>query len=358
MRRPDPDTAVFFTRRDVGWLALFYLVAALLDRTTVWLLWGGWQTSGTGQPAYLDPSELMASSGLDFLLRFLLSLPISYLVATRLHQLSLGRQLLAYSMLGMVFVVLAGQLSAQLKAWFGWEELFGGRLGIYAYYVTALFYCLQLGLILLLVHVRKYKRAVHEQAQLRDALTRSQLAALKAQLNPHFIHNTFNSINAAIEPANERARELIIDLSDLFRYQHAGAQQELVTVAEEIEFLTKYLGLVQRRFQDRLHVSFAVEQAALTRRMPPMLLQPLVENAVQHGITPTIGACAIHLSVQLGAADRLLFTVADTGAGLPAQGMRPGLGLRNTQLRLEKLCNSALHITSNEPRGVRVEFSL
>lgn len=357
MRRAAPDASAFFTRHDVTWLALFYLVAALLDRTTVWLLWGGWQTSGTGQPAYLNPSELMASSGLDFTLRFLFSLPISYLVGTRLHQLRIGWQLLTYGALGVGFVGLTGGLAAQLKSLLGWAELFGGKLGVYAYYVTALFYCSQLGLILLLVHVRKYKRAVHEQAELRDALTRSQLAALKAQLNPHFIHNTFNSINAAIEPANERARELIIDLSDLFRYQHTVAQQEFVTVAEEIGFLTKYLGLVQRRFQDRLHVSFAVDEAALTRPMPPMLLQPLVENAVQHGLAPLVGACAIHLSVRL-VANRLLFTVADTGVGLPAQAMRPGLGLRNTQLRLQKLCDSTLRITPNEPRGVRVEFSL
>ncbi|GAA4001767.1 histidine kinase [Hymenobacter fastidiosus] len=357
MLRLTTDASISFTRRDVAWLGLFYLLAALLDRTTVWLLWGGWETSGTGQPAYLDPRELMASSGLDFLLRFLCALPIGYLVGTRLHALGLGRQLLAYGLLGVVFVAVTGLGSAQLKARLGWSVLFGGKLGAYAYYVSALFYGVQLGLILLLVHVRKYKQALQAQAELRDALTRSQLAALKAQLNPHFIHNTFNSINAAIEPANERARELIIDLSDLFRYQNAVAQQEWVTVAEEISFLTKYLGLVQRRFQDRLRVSFAVDEAVLTRQMPPMLLQPLVENAVQHGVTPHVGACAIHLSVQL-VAGRLLFTVADTGVGLSEEGFRPGLGLRNTQLRLEKLCNATLHLTPNEPRGVRAHFSL
>ncbi|WP_051718759.1 sensor histidine kinase [Hymenobacter sp. IS2118] len=354
MLRLTTDTSIPFTRRDVAWLGLFYLLAALLDRTTVWLLWGGWQST---QPPYWNPAELMASSGIDFLLRFLCALLLTYVVCARLHALGVGWQVAAYVVLGVAYVVVCGRLGAQLKARLGWMELFGGKLGVYAYYVSALFYGVQLGLILLLVHVRKYKQALREQAELRDALTRSQLAALKAQLNPHFIHNTFNSINAAIEPANERARELIIDLSDLFRYQNAVAQQELVSVAEEISFLTKYLGLVQRRFQDRLCVSFAVDEAALTHQMPPMLLQPLVENAVQHGVTPHVGACAIHVAVQL-VAGRLLFTVADTGVGLPAQGLRPGVGLRNTQLRLEKLCHATLHLAPNEPRGVRAHFSL
>lgn len=354
MLRLTTDASIPFTRRDAAWLGLFYLGAALLDRTTLWLLWGGWQS---GQPPYWNPTELMASSGIDFSLRFVCALGISYLVCARLHALGVGWQVAAYVVLGVAFVLICGLLGAQIKAWLGWVELFGGKLGVYAYYVSALFYLLQLGLILLLVHVRKYKQAVREQAALRDALTRSQLAALKAQLNPHFIHNTFNSINAAIEPANERARELIIDLSDLFRHQNAVAQREFVTVAEEISFLTKYLGLVQRRFQDRLQVSFAVDEAVLARPMPAMLLQPLVENAVQHGVTPHVGPCTIHVSVQ-PVAGRLLFTVADTGAGLPAQGYRLGVGLQNTQLRLEKLCNATLHLTPNEPRGVRAHFSL
>lgn len=357
MRRLTTNASVPFTRQDAAWLGLFYFVAALLDRTTVWLLWGGWQTSGTGQPAYFNPAELMASSGLDFLLRFLCALPVSYLVCARLHALSVGRQFAAYGLLGILFVGVSGLVSAQFKARLGWSEVFGGKLGVYAYYVSTLFYCLQLGLILLLVHVRKYKQAVHAQAELRHALARSQLAALKAQLNPHFIHNTFNSINAAIEPVNERARELIIDLSDLFRHQNAVAQREFITVAEEISFLAKYLGLVQRRFQDRLRVSFAVDEAVLTREMPAMLLQPLVENAVQHGVTPHVGPCTIHVSVQ-PVGEQLLFTVADTGAGLPHQGVRVGVGLRNTQLRLEKLGHAPLHLTANEPRGARVHFRL
>ncbi len=354
MFRLTTDDSISFTRKDAAWLTLFYLGAALLDRTTVWLLWGGGQS---GQPSFLDPTELMASSGIDFLLRFLCALLIAYLVCARLHALPWGWQVVTYTVLGVAFVMICGLLGAHLKSRLGWMELFGGKLGVYAYYVSALFYLLQLGLILLLVHVRKYKQAVREQAALRDALIRSQLSALKAQLNPHFIHNTFNSINAAIEPANEQARELIIDLSDLFRHQNAVAQREYVTVAEEIGFLTKYLGLVQRRFQDRLQVSFAVDEAVLARPMPAMLLQPLVENAVQHGVTPHVGLCTIHVSVQ-PVGGRLLFTVADTGAGLPVQGFQPGVGLGNTQLRLEKLCNATLHLTPNEPRGVRAHFSL
>ncbi|WBA44362.1 sensor histidine kinase [Hymenobacter canadensis] len=354
MLRITNAAALPFTRRDAVWLGLFYLGAALLDRTTVWLLWGGRQAA---QPPYWDPSELMASSGIDFLLRFLCALGISYLVCARLHALAPGGQVVAYAVLGVAFVLICGLLGAQIKARLGWVELFGGKLGVYAYYVSALFYLLQLGLILLLVHMRKYKQAVHAQAELRDALARSQLAALKAQLNPHFIHNTFNSINAAIEPANERARELIIELSDLFRHQNAVAQREFVTVAEEISFLTKYLGLVQRRFQDRLHVTFAVDETILSRQMPAMLLQPLVENAVQHGVTPHMGPCTIHVSVQpMG--NQLLFTVADTGAGLPEQGVQLGVGLRNTQLRLEKLGYAPLRLTPNTPRGTRAHFRL
>lgn len=133
-----------------------------------------------------------------------------------------------------------------------------------------------------------------------------ELAALKAQINPHFLFNTFNSISATVHVAPEQAREMLADLADLFRYALDRADEDAVPLKDELDFAKSYLDLEAHRFHDRLDIRYDINAPddALDVRVPPIILQPLVENAIKHGISPSEDGGTICVSVtQASAAD-------------------------------------------------------
>lgn len=188
---------------------------------------------------------------------------------------------------------------------------------------------------------------------------RSELAAIRAQLNPHFLYNVFNTISASVPPEQEETRELIAQLSDLFRYQLKASRVERLPLADELEFVEKYLALERARFEDRLEVEIDVPLALRQRLIPPMILQPLVENAIKHGIAEQIRGGKVSIRIW-ESKEGLAFEVTDTGVGLADKeaAFQKGVGLSNTQLRLEKLYNSSLQLSDNEPTGLRVQFCI
>uniref|UniRef100_UPI004049F684 sensor histidine kinase n=1 Tax=Flavobacterium sp. TaxID=239 RepID=UPI004049F684 len=357
MRKQNPNIIIF---KDSKYILLFYFLMTLFNRISVWFGWGGFKTYNQGYNDLFDLTEFFASTGFDIILKLILSIPLLFYFINKVHSKKISLQILVYTLYGLIFIIISVELATFLKQYiFGWVDFFGDKSRVWIYYHATFFYLLQLGLVLLLVYTRKFKIAVTEKFELNQALLQNELASLKSQLNPHFIHNTFNSINAAIEPENENARELIIALSDLFRYQNEAFQKDFVTIEEEINFIKKYLSILKVRFKERLNIQYYIDENIVHEKIPAMLLQPIVENAIQHGIAPKTEESSIIISIKK-VNDKIEFCIEDSGIGMKDKSkiFEKGLGLKNTQLRLQKIYQSQLIIEDKHPSGVKVSFTI
>ncbi len=199
-------------------------------------------------------------------------------------------------------------------------------------------------------------------AELETRLVEAQLQALQRQLHPHFLFNTLHAISALVRRDPCAAEAMIERLGDLLRLtlNRLGAQE--VTLAEELEYLDLYLEIEKVHFGDRLRVRRAIDPGARDALVPYLVLQPLVENAIAHGLAPRLAPGVVEIEAR-GADGRLWLRVADTGVGLrPAapSRVRHGVGLSNTRARLEHLYGADHRFTLG-PRdggGVVVEIEI
>jgi two-component system, LytTR family, sensor kinase len=188
----------------------------------------------------------------------------------------------------------------------------------------------------------KISRLEAELAQAQLEVTQSQLQALKMQLQPHFLFNTLNSISTLLDEDAEAADEMLARLGDFLRLtlENSGAQE--VTLQEELEFLRCYLEIERVRFQDRLAVRLEIAPDTLDALVPNLILQPIVENAIRHGIVARVGRGLIEISAARNNST-LTLRVKDNGPGLRAsdddgqQRTRHGLGFSLTRARLERM---------------------
>jgi sensor histidine kinase YesM len=184
----------------------------------------------------------------------------------------------------------------------------------------------------------------------------AQLAMLRYQLNPHFLFNTLNSISTLVLlKQTDRANIMLSRLSSFMRYTLANEPTAQVTVAQEIETLKLYLEIEKMRFEDRLKPRFEVDPRVAGARLPSLLLQPLVENAIKYAVTPQEEGAEILVDVQL-AGDRVRISVSDTGPGLIEQPSRSnystGVGLANIRERLAQAYDGDHRFeTRSEPGG-------
>ncbi len=349
-------TGPLASRREVFLFLGFYLLTTLVVYTLKWWVYHG---DNVGPPYYFDASQFWAAAGAQFTINLILTVPIWYLTVVRLQDQPLQNVIGVHLLLLPAFVLISHLTLVVVKDWFGWAFIWSGRNLVWLHYMQALFYIVQFGLVHTYVFQRRYAAELAAKAALREAVLQSQITALKAQVDPHFLHNLFNSVNASIPPENERTRELIIQLSDLFRYQNLAAQQPTMTVAEEMGFISNYLNLIKVRFKDNIGIHLHLDPEAAQRHIPPMLLQPLVENAIRHGLTPQIGYGEIHVRAE-AIGEKTRFTVADSGVGIPDKSdlFSRGLGLSNVRLRLQKISHTDLKITDRQPSGVQVSFEL
>ena len=185
-----------------------------------------------------------------------------------------------------------------------------------------------------------FSRATEEREQLEARLARAQLQSLRLQLHPHFLFNTLNTINALIGTDRHAAERVISGLSELLRMSLSNASEQEVTLAKELELLAHYIEIQQIRFQDRLTVNFRIDPDARFALVPNLMLQPLVENAIRHGIAPR--AAPGHVIVSAARrGNRLELSVVDDGVGeRAAREHRDGVGLGNTRARLLSLYGS------------------
>jgi sensor histidine kinase YesM len=213
--------------------------------------------------------------------------------------------------------------------------------------------------ILLMSHAFNYYNSFRKNelkaSQLRTQLVQSQLEALKMQIHPHFLFNTLHSISALLNRDTEAARKMITRLGDFLRLTLENSGSMEVTLQQEIEFLNSYLEIERIRFQDRLTTDIRVDPEVLDVRVPNLILQPIVENAMRHAIGNSASG-----HVEVVAAPRngvVRIEVKDNGPGIDAERMfegrrGKGLGLANTQARLSGLYGEAARFElSNDPAG-------
>jgi signal transduction histidine kinase len=174
------------------------------------------------------------------------------------------------------------------------------------------------------------------EAELHEQAARAELAALQARINPHFFFNTLNTISALLAEDPAKADEVVQTLAGLFRYTFKAAHADAVTLGEELEFVEGYLAVEKARFGDRLRVAWSVDPDARTARVPGLILQPLVENAVGHGIAPAPGGGTVRISGRVEH-ERVIVEVEDDGVGLAADAtslIREDHGLGNVRKRI------------------------
>lgn len=217
----------------------------------------------------------------------------------------------------------------------------------------------ELLLITDLTEVLRSQAALRESerkaAELKLQLANARLRALQLQLKPHFLFNTLNTAAMMIRTGeHDEAQQMVTMLGDLFRRLLEFEGELTVSLADELEFVRLYLGLQQRRFFDRVEVRMNVDQAALAVEVPTLILQPLVENAISHGVAGMSGKCSIGVTATL-ANRRLVLSVSnDVNAGGPGagNGSGHGLGLRNTRERLAEHHGDAASYEVEEKPGM------
>ena len=226
------------------------------------------------------------------------------------------------------------------------------------YYVSV--YLAVVAVIWGLTHREGLRRHELAASRLEGQLAQANLRMLKMQLQPHFLFNALNAVSALMHRDVDAADRMIAQLSDLLRLSLEKDERHQVRLDAELDFLHRYLAIEQIRFHDRLQVEIDVSPACLGAQVPRLILQPLVENAIRHGIAMRSAAGRLHISARRRDG-RLALTVADDGPGLtPGRPLRPGVGLANTQARLDQLYGDdcSLELVNAEEGGLEVRLDV
>lgn len=219
------------------------------------------------------------------------------------------------------------------------------------------------GLTHAIIYYREGQARALRSSHLETRLVEAQLKALQQQLHPHFLFNSLHTVSALLHKDVDQAERMIVQLSDLLRItlQHSATQE--IPLHEELEFLEGYLAIEQTRFQDRLTVRYDIDPAVLDAKVPTLILQPVVENAIRHGISSITEPGLVEISAR-ATAGQLLLEVCDNGTGLSASGLealQTGIGLSNTRQRLECMYGTDHRFEFSNARGgllVRIAIPL
>ena len=233
--------------------------------------------------------------------------------------------------------------------------VFFSRAGMHARFNVPIYW-----VIVSVAHALTYYRRSQERErkalELEGRLSEAKLQSLRMQLHPHFLFNTLNAIATLIHKDPKAADEMIGNLSELLRATLDTGQQE-VSLRQELAFLDRYLEIQQARFGERLRIERRIDTAALGGRVPTLILQPLVENAIRHGIEPQPGTGVVSINAALKEG-LLQLEIRDNGQGLKSGP--EGIGLANTRARLQALYGDAsrLVLQSGADGGCSVQVQI
>ena len=245
-----------------------------------------------------------------------------------------------------------------------WRQKYPALMDCYrAYFAFGFYIDLIIALLIViavhaLLYHQNFRASELAQSSLKTQLAQAQLRALKMQLHPHFLFNTLHSISSLVLEDPSKANSMIARLGDFLRLTVENSEQQLVTLKEETEFLRCYLDIEQVRFGDRLTVVFDLEPQTLSARLPHLILQPVVENAIQHAIAPR--ATRGHINIQAKRLDSLLrVAISDNGPGITSNAnssAKKCVGLTNVRTRLQQIYGSdfRFELTNGENEGLIV----
>ncbi len=311
----------------------FTWLSALKNGMPIWYIWGALA------PLIVRLDQRLPARREQLLKRIALHLPISIVAAWLHFMLRLG-----------VEKILIGNVQL------GFADLLG------SFPMTLQIYWLILGVAVAYDFFQAYRDRELQASQLEARLTQARLHALRAQLHPHFLFNTLNAISAFIEKSPKTARQMTAHLGELLRFALDHAEEQEITLAEELAFLENYLAIQRLRFADRLAIRLRIAPETLNVFVPSLLLQPLVENALRHGLSSRAAAGVLTIQTR-HEDDSVTLCIVDDGVGLSSDWQHTaqhGVGLSNTKERLLRLYGEAhsFSIKNNEDHGVTVEIKL
>jgi signal transduction histidine kinase len=278
----------------------------------------------------------------------------------------LGRHLAIHAAVAAVVVVTRPMLYVATQPWLEWWPAVPSwtRLLLNSIRFNLMYYVFIVGAAHAVYFALRARERERDAERLAAQLTAARLDALRAQLRPHFLFNALGGIAELVHRDPAAADRMLVRLARLLRLALDDGDAHVVSLAHELDCLAPYLELEQMRYGDRLAVVVDVDAAARDAQVPGLLLQPIVENAIRHGIAPRRGPGTVTIRGRLGAgngtgAARLELEIEDDGVGVPA-GTAPGLGLRNTRERLAELYGAAaeLVIDGAPGRGTRVRIAV
>ncbi len=198
-----------------------------------------------------------------------------------------------------------------------------------------------IGILLGINFYQEYSEKKSEILLLKSELREAELTALRNQLNPHFLFNTLNTISSLIDQDTERAQKVLSKVAQLLRNNLDQSKKNIILFKDELGIVKDYLAIEMERFNDRFTVEYSIDDETLTKKVPNLFLQPLVENALKHGVYKTIHPVTLSLDAKLNMG-KLIIKVKDDGAvhnTTSSKSTRKGVGLRNLESRLERLYN-------------------
>jgi sensor histidine kinase YesM len=226
-----------------------------------------------------------------------------------------------------------------------WRQKYPALIDCYrAYFAFGFYIDLIIALLIViavhaLLYYQNFRASELAQSSLKAQLAQAQLRALKMQIHPHFLFNTLHSISSLVLEEPAKANSMIARLGDFLRLTLENSDQQLVTLKEETEFLRCYLDIEQVRFGDRLTVGFELEPQTLSAQVPHLILQPVMENAIQHAIAPR--ATQGHINIEAKRLNSLLrVAISDNGPGISSNANLLGkkcVGLSNVRARLQQI---------------------
>lgn len=200
---------------------------------------------------------------------------------------------------------------------------------------------------------REYSEKLIQESRLKQLIQETELSLLKAQISPHFLFNTLNSLNALVTADPVKAREMIVALSEFLRYSLQGNKDELVTLGQEIQIINLYVNLEKIRFGDRLRVEWNIAERCTGIHIPRMVLQPLFENAIKHGLKDTTGEVVIRCFIEMRD-PYMTITLENNLNNYPTRDIIPGIGLSNVirRMAIQYQRNDLVHFKNNGDRFV------
>lgn len=316
------------------------------------------------QPRHIPFLDVLFWETCHGAVKFATSIPVWFIVIRWMYRKRWYWKVLAHIVLFPLYGIVNSAYQYYVDVWLK-TGLYGGPVRnvlSWILYFNLLTYIVQFAVYHGYEILRELRIKERVALQLLALQKEQELATLKSQINPHFLFNTLNSINAMASTDAEATRTMIAQLADLLRHVIEGSKDNLVPLREELQFVRDYVDLESKRMGDRLTTEFQVDQSLAAFPIPPMIIQPLVENAIKHGISPLEEGGKVTVRIQKSG-DTVIFRVSDTGVGLSyADPLREGngIGLKNIDSRLRRIYgeSAGLKIGSVENSGCEVTFSL